>query len=145
LHTEGRYGDAAGKGRALGCPYEEAEARADDASTDAVREALGIFDSLGAAPAVARTVGRLRSLGERVARGPNRATRANPAGMTDREVEVLALVAAGLSNRELAQRLGISTKTAGHHVSHILAKLGATNRAEAAVAAARMGITVAKR
>lgn len=63
--------------------------------------------------------------------------------MTDRDVEVLALVASGLSNRELGDRLGISAKTAGHHVWHILAKLAAANRAEAA-AAERLGIAVSE-
>ena len=101
-----------------------------------------IFETLGAAPAVRRTTSRLRAMGERVPRGPNRTAHANPGGLTDREVDVLALVAAGLSNRDLAARLGISEKTAGHHVSHILAKLGAANRAEAAHAAARLGIAV---
>ena len=50
---------------------------------------------------------------------------------TDRELEVLALLAEGLSNAEIAQQLTISTSTAKHHVRDILSKLGAANRAEA--------------
>ena len=55
--------------------------------------------------------------------------------MTGREVEVLRLVAAGRSNREIGAELFISTKTAGVHVSNILAKLGVGSRTEAAAVA----------
>jgi DNA-binding NarL/FixJ family response regulator len=62
-------------------------------------------------------------------------------GLTPREREVLVLVADGRSNRQIAQELFISHKTASVHVSNILAKLGVANRAEAAVAAHRLGLT----
>jgi DNA-binding CsgD family transcriptional regulator len=61
-------------------------------------------------------------------------------GLTDREAEVLGLVAEGLSNGEIGARLFMSPKTASVHVSHILAKLGATNRTEAASIARRQGL-----
>jgi HD-GYP domain-containing protein (c-di-GMP phosphodiesterase class II) len=72
----------------------------------------------------------------------HRATRrqAMPAGLTRREVEVLRLLAQGLSNSEIAQRLVISRKTAGHHVEHIYAKTGTTNRALASLYAASHGL-----
>jgi DNA-binding CsgD family transcriptional regulator/tetratricopeptide (TPR) repeat protein len=140
LHIAGRFEDAADAWRGLGCPYEEASALADSDDASSVRAALDIYATLGARPAALRTTHRLRSMGVRVARGPNIAARGHPAGMTDREIEVLVLVAAGLTNRALAERLDISVKTAGHHVSSILAKLGVATRAEAAVAAVRMGI-----
>jgi HD-GYP domain-containing protein (c-di-GMP phosphodiesterase class II) len=71
-------------------------------------------------------------------RGPRRT--AWPAGLTSREIEVLRLLAAGLSNREIAARLVISVKTAGHHVEHIYAKTGAGNRALASLFAASHGL-----
>jgi DNA-binding CsgD family transcriptional regulator len=64
----------------------------------------------------------------------------NAAGLTDRELEVLQLIAEGLTNGEIAERLFISPRTAGVHVSHILAKLNASNRASAAAAAHRLGL-----
>jgi DNA-binding NarL/FixJ family response regulator len=86
----------------------------------------------------------LRSLGVRdlpaLPRGPRPATRANPAGLTPRELEVLALVAEGLRNAEIADRLYLTPKTVAHHVSATLAKLGVGSRAEAIRAAQRLGI-----
>jgi HD-GYP domain-containing protein (c-di-GMP phosphodiesterase class II) len=71
-----------------------------------------------------------------------RATRrpARPDGLTGREVEVLRLLARGLSNREIAERLVISRKTASHHVEHIYAKTGTTNRALASLYASSHGL-----
>jgi DNA-binding NarL/FixJ family response regulator len=62
-------------------------------------------------------------------------------GLTRREEEVLALVADGRTNRQIAELLFITDKTASVHVSCILAKLGVTNRSEAAAAAHRLGLT----
>jgi len=72
----------------------------------------------------------------------HRATRrqARPAGLTSREVEVLKLLARGLSNREIAERLVISPKTASHHVEHIYAKTGTSSRALASLFAASHGL-----
>jgi DNA-binding NarL/FixJ family response regulator len=74
-------------------------------------------------------------------RGPQRWTRGNPAELTRREIEVLALVQQGLSNVEIAERLFLSTKTVHHHVSAILRKLGVSRRGQAAAEAARLGLT----
>jgi DNA-binding CsgD family transcriptional regulator len=56
-----------------------------------------------------------------------------PAGLSDREVQVLRLLARGHSNREIARLLWISPKTAGHHIQHIYAKIGVSTRAAAAM------------
>lgn len=66
--------------------------------------------------------------------------RNNPAGLTDREVDVLRLIARGLSNRETARNLFISPKTAGHHIEHIYAKIGVSSRAAAALFAVEQGL-----
>ena len=73
----------------------------------------------------------LRAVGHRVSR-----KRSWPAGLTTREVEVLRLVARGLSHKEMAARLGISPKTASNHVERIYAKIGVSNRAMAGLFAA---------
>jgi HD-GYP domain-containing protein (c-di-GMP phosphodiesterase class II) len=66
--------------------------------------------------------------------------REGPAGLTQREVEVLRLLARGLSNREIAERLVISPKTVGNHAEHIYGKIGCSNRAAAGLFAMRHGL-----
>lgn len=133
LQVAGDWEAAAAAWTALGCPYERAIALLDSEDQSALLEALDVFYSLGAVPAAAVTRGRLRDTGATaVPRGPRPATRAHPGGLTERQAEVLQLIAEGLTNTEIAQRLYISTKTVGHHVSSILAKLGVASRREAA-------------
>ena len=76
---------------------------------------------------------RLRELGASVPRGPRAATRANPAGLTARQLAVLELLREGLTNAEIAERLVLSVRTVDHHVAAILSKLGVSSRREAAV------------
>jgi DNA-binding NarL/FixJ family response regulator len=64
-----------------------------------------------------------------------------PAGLTDREAEVLRLLAVGMTNREIADRLFVSPYTAKRHVSNILTKIGASTRAAAARFAADQHLT----
>jgi HD-GYP domain-containing protein (c-di-GMP phosphodiesterase class II) len=71
---------------------------------------------------------------------PSRSRAGGPAGLTSREGEVLALLAEGLPNKGIAQRLGISPKTVGNHVEHIYTKLGVSNRAGAALLAMQHGL-----
>jgi DNA-binding NarL/FixJ family response regulator len=102
---------------------------------------LGIAEGLGAGALSARLRERLRQLGiTRVPRGPLAETRANPAGLTARQLEVLALLAEGLTNAEIAARLVVSIRTVDHHVAAVLARLGVDSRRAAGRRAADMGI-----
>jgi HD-GYP domain-containing protein (c-di-GMP phosphodiesterase class II) len=75
----------------------------------------------------------VRAVLEAAGHQPTHVRSAWPAGLSDREVQVLRLLARGHSNREMARRLWISPKTAGHHVQHIYAKIGVSTRAAAAM------------
>ena len=79
----------------------------------------------------------LRAAGHRVRRRTEW-----PAGLTAREVEVLRLLALGMSNKEIASELAITPKTAGSHVEHIYGKIGANNRARASLFAMKHGLMI---
>lgn len=127
---------------ALGMPFEQAEARLRlakifvqerrELAVEEARHALKAFERLGAARKADEAASLLRSLG-----APGRSAARQEGELTGREREVLALLAEGLSNAEIAGRLVISEKTAGHHVGHIFRKLGLRNRAEATAYALR--------
>lgn len=140
LQMAGECERAARRWRELGCPYDEAIALAESGEADALQGAHEQLRSLGAAPAVGIVARRLRELGERVPRGPRPKTRENPAGLTARELEVLELLAEGLPNAEIAERLVVSPRTVDHHVSAILRKLDVRSRGEAGAQAARRGL-----
>jgi DNA-binding CsgD family transcriptional regulator/tetratricopeptide (TPR) repeat protein len=141
LQLAGDATAAAAAWRELGCPFEAAVALTDADNETALLRALEELTELGAEGTAGRVRRRLRELGvSGVPRGPRPATRANPAQLTARQVEVLELLAAGLTNAEIAEELVISPKTAGHHVSAILDKLGARSRLEAANAARQLGL-----
>jgi DNA-binding CsgD family transcriptional regulator len=142
-YRRGVDGDWAGAARwwqERGCPYEAAVARTAGDDPAAVADAVAVLDRLGARPAAAHGRARLRQLGvAAVPRGPRRQTAANPAGLTQREHEVLELVAAGLTNPQIAARLVLSAKTVERHVSAVLRKLDVRTRAEAVAAARKVG------
>jgi DNA-binding CsgD family transcriptional regulator len=142
LQLAGDWARAAQLWTEIGCPYEAALALADAADDDALRRALAELQRLGARPAAALVARRLRDRGARgLPRGPRPATRQNPAHLTPRELEVLALVAQGLRNSEIAARLVLAEKTIDHHVSAILRKLGVHTRRQASAEARRLGLT----
>jgi DNA-binding CsgD family transcriptional regulator len=137
----GNWEAAARFWRERDAPYDEALALADSGEHEPMLQAHKQLQALGARPAAALVARRLREMGERgLTRGPRTQTRNNPAGLTARELDVLLLLAEGLRNREIAQRLIVSQKTVDHHVSSILRKLDARTRGEAAVAAVRLGL-----
>ena len=126
----------------LDLPLEAARVRlemprllCDEHPDGAIAEATGAlagFERLGATADADAAAALLRALGVRVRSAPR-----NRPGLTKREEEVLHLLGLGLSNPEIAARLYISRKTASHHVSSVLTKLGARNRTEAVAYAAR--------
>jgi DNA-binding CsgD family transcriptional regulator len=100
-----------------------------------------VYGHGGARPAASIVTRRMRERGVRgVPRGPRATTQQNVAGLTARELEVLGLVADGLRNADIAERLFLSEKTVDHHVSAILRKLGARTRGEASAEAQQLGI-----
>ena len=128
---------------ALGMPFESARTHLTlgdclrlldpEVAVAEARAALAIFEDLGARGQADAAAALLRELGIKAARsGPK-----GLATLTNREQEVLALLGEGLSNPEIAERLYVSRKTVEHHVAAILSKLGARNRAEAAIKAVR--------
>src|SRR5215831_451319 len=140
LMLAGQHRAAAAEWQDLSCPLWSAYALACSPQTRDAQECLDILGHLGA-PAVRQAVLRARhAQGLTLPRGPRPASRANPAGLTAREIEVLGLLADGLSYAEVAERLILSEKTVGHHVSAVLRKLGEPTRSRAVAAALRLGI-----
>nr|WP_191910307.1 LuxR family transcriptional regulator [Microbispora cellulosiformans] len=141
MMIDGDWAGAAAEWARRGAAYARVEALA-GGDAGAAAEALRVLDELGATRAAGGVRAELRRRGlTRVPRGPRPATAANPAGLTPRQAEVLALVAEGLSNAEIAARLSLSVKTVDHHVSALLGKLGVATRGQAAAAARRLDLT----
>ena len=141
LTLMGEHALAASAWAELGCPDPAALALLDAGDEPALRRALAELNALEARPVAALVARKLREQGARdVPRGPRRSTAANTAQLTVRELEVLGLVAEGLRNADIAERLFVSPRTVDHHVSAIRRKLGARTRGEAVAAAARLGL-----
>jgi DNA-binding CsgD family transcriptional regulator len=141
LQIAGDWDGAAGAWESIKCPYERALALSECSNESSVRSALQIFESLGAIPMAGITRRLLRERGVRnIPRGRQERTKQNPHELTRRQVQVLALLAEGCRNAEIAGRLFVTEKTVDHHVSAVLEKLQVRSRAEAAGVAHRLGI-----
>lgn len=123
-----------------GDPYRQALALA-EGDAEAITCALQILDRLGAARVRHAVIVKARERGLTVEAPatPRATTRANPAGLTKRQMQVLGLLGEGLSNAAIAERLFVSAKTVDHHVSAILGKLEVASRGEAAALARDSG------
>ena len=131
LIAAGHWAKAAAAWSELHCPYDRALVlmSGDEA---AQHQGLACLNDLGAKAVADRFRRSLRLQGSRsIPRGPHSATRSNPSGLTRRQMTVLGLLAEGLSNSDIGQRLFVSTKTVDHHVSAILAKLEVRTRGQA--------------
>jgi len=136
----GNWQEAADAWAQLGRPYERADALS-EGDEDAQREALAVFLELGARPAAERVRAALRARGvSGLPRGPRPKTRANPAGLTARQMDVLKLLSQRLTYEEVARRLFVSKKTVENHVSALLARLGAATSPEAVQIAKDRGL-----
>jgi DNA-binding CsgD family transcriptional regulator/tetratricopeptide (TPR) repeat protein len=125
--------------RARGCRYDAALALAWSEDETLQRQAHEELIAIGAGGAAAVVARGLRRGGARaLKRGPRKTTRGNPANLTPRELDVLALVADGRRNADIAERLFVSRRTVDHHVSAILRKLAVSSRGEAVAAAGRL-------
>lgn len=139
LELEGRVEDSVRMWRQRGYPVETAivEAMMPEADLGAVFAELGGLGAEGVIRGLRRELQR-RGV-RRIPRGNRPATKNNPAGLTARQAEVLALIVSGYSNAAIAKELFISEKTAGHHVAAVLAKLHASSRLQAAAIATGRG------
>jgi DNA-binding CsgD family transcriptional regulator len=132
-HLDGEISKAAEYWANRGCPYEEADVLGDSSEEADLRRAFELLDGLGARRHQVLVLQKLRELGVKNLPRPARAsTKANPVGLTTREVEVAQCLAQHLTNDEIAARLYISPKAVDHHVSSVLSKLGVSSRREAA-------------
>jgi DNA-binding CsgD family transcriptional regulator len=136
LEISGQWQRAAEAWMGRGCPYDAALAQL-GGDVSAVKEALATFRKLGAKAAARRAQQRLAVLRERAPRTRQADKDSDPHALTGRQRQVFDLLAAGLSNPEIAAELHISPKTVGHHVEAILTKLGVQNRTHAVASALR--------
>jgi DNA-binding CsgD family transcriptional regulator len=132
LQIKGDWLAAARLWEELKCPYEQALALA-DGNEKAMKKAVEIFDGLGAAAASQLIKQKMRQSGiKNIPKGPRQSTKESPSGLTERQMEILKLVANGLSNSEIGNKLYISTRTVENHISTIFSKLNIHSRVEAA-------------
>ncbi len=131
LELQGEAEAAAEAWGRLGCRHAQALALV-AAGGPAGAAGLALLSEIGAQGCLRAWRARLAAAGQReLPRGPNRHARNDPLGLTARERQILGFIAQGLANREIAAKLSRSERTVEHHVTALLAKLGAGTRAEA--------------
>jgi DNA-binding CsgD family transcriptional regulator/energy-coupling factor transporter ATP-binding protein EcfA2 len=141
LLARGLWRQAAEAWQRAGCPYEHAVALAQSLDPADLLSALTALDALGAEPLARRVRLRLRDLGvARIPRGRVQFTRGGLAGLTERQADVVRLLAEGLTNAEIAARLVLSVRTVDAHVAAILNKLDARTRRDAVARAKALGL-----
>src|SRR5262249_25233253 len=141
LEIMGDAKEAASWWEERGCLFDAALALAGSGDAAALQRAHDMFGEIGAPRASSLIARRLRALNKPGAlRGPRPNTAANPAGLTDREMEVLALLVSDLNNPAIAARLTLSSRTVENHVAAIIRKLGVRTRGEARAQAMRLGL-----
>jgi DNA-binding CsgD family transcriptional regulator len=123
-----RWDEAAELWDAIGSRFNAGLARARGGTREGLAEAAVRFDELGAEAAAARARSQARLQGWSTPRGRRAATKAHPQGLTRREAEVATLLAEGMSNAAMAERLVLSPRTVEHHVSAVMAKLDVSSR-----------------
>ena len=141
LELVGRHDGAAAAWTEIGAPYEAALAAVHGSHAGRAARAVEDLEVLPAAGSAGRAREVLRARGLTPPPERRRAsTRANPSGLTNRQLDVARLVARGLTNAELARDLYISPKTVDHHVSAVLGRLGLRTRREIVRRAAELGL-----
>ncbi|MHA4806814.1 helix-turn-helix transcriptional regulator [Flavitalea flava] len=123
-----------------GCPYEQALALFEGNESEK-KQAISLVHNLGAHAVYEKWKQDMKASGiKNIPRGIRKSTQANPALLTDRELDVLRLLQEGRQNKEIAAGLYISPKTVDHHISSILFKLDVPSRMKAVQEATRLGI-----
>jgi len=144
LQAAGHWEAAADAWKSAGCPYQHAAALADSDDPQVLLDALARLDRMGAEPLAHIVRGRLHAAGvDRVPRGPTHSTRANPAALTARQLEVARLLCDGRTNTQIARQLHLSVRTVDHHVAAIFSKVGTHNRREFIARAGDLGLVSA--
>jgi DNA-binding NarL/FixJ family response regulator len=123
----------------LHCRYDAAIALS-LGDSDAQIQATEVLETLGATAVAAKIRQQLRSQHVPVPRGRSHSTRTHPVGLTSRQNEVLHLLAEGLTNLEIADRLFLSPRTVENHVAAVISKLNAPSRDSAVAAALEKGL-----
>ncbi|MEP6738285.1 MAG: LuxR C-terminal-related transcriptional regulator [Chryseolinea sp.] len=138
--SSGDWLKAAEKWKSVGCLFECALTLM-EGDEEHQRQGLTLLDQLGATATSEMLKGQMRDRGMRnIPRGPRESTRSNPAQLTTRQIEILLLLKNGAQNKQIADKLFISSKTVDHHISAILSKLEVKSRNLAVAEALKLGI-----